>query len=174
MSPEQTEAVISPRPAKPFLASRTAEWLLATAMGVVLVKTTTVAGVATAVSTLPWAKDFGTLLTFVAPGLDTSAPWISGVALVLCAYSISAGANPRNGSGWWTLDIFVVVLGLYILGPWIAALVALPATVGGLAAAHARGKYWPMVLLDRFMVWAAMGCLSYLVVTLVVNATPAG
>lgn len=156
-------------PAKPLRSSRTAEWLLATVLGLVLVKTATLSGVATAVSTLPWAKDFGTLVTFVAPGLDISAPWISGVALALCAFSISSAANPRSGPGWWTLDVFVIVLGLFVLGPW-AVLVAIVASIGGLAAARMRGKYWPVLLLDKSLVWAFAGGASFLAVSLVANA----
>lgn len=170
MLSENQSASGTPRPAAAFLSSRTAEWLLATCLGVVLVKSATLSGLANVVSSLPWAKGFETLLTFIAPGLDTSAPWIAGAVLAICAFAISAAANPRHGHGWWALDIFVVVFGIFVLGPATAAILMVLATIGGLAAARARGKYWPALFFERFLVWAVMGVFSYLAVFLVVNA----
>jgi hypothetical protein len=157
-------------PGRSFLSSRTAEWLLATALGLVLVKSATLSGLANVVSILPWGQGYATLLTFIAPGLDSAAPWISGAVLVVCAFSICAAANPRTGAGWWTVDIFAVVLGIFVLGPWIAALLAVLGSMAGLAAARARGAYWPILILDKFMVWAVLGVLSYFAVFMVINA----
>ena len=170
MTYQETGSRKPTQPSKPFLTSRTAEWLLATAMGFALVKTATLSGVAELVVQLPWAEGFGSLLTFIAPDLDNSAPWIAGVVLGCCAFFISSAANPRDGFGWWTLDIFIAILGIFILGPWVAGIIVLIAGAGGLATARARGEYWPMVLLNRFVVWAVMGLISYLVIWALTSA----